>query len=230
MADQQQPLGFVALWLNKDSEYRAGAEEEQETSARIQQAFVNGRARGIEMFGRYGCRWSSESQYFTFWLCPNLDALQATMDDLERAGDFKFADSEHIIGMRMSDVEMTDEQSLSPAGRQVDCPLGFFAIWRRKDDYYRASPEEWESSDRAVRQVFNHARTLGVHMLGRYDCRWSTNWDYFTFWQVPSFQVLQSVISQLEQAPDFKFADSRHVIGILEPRFRFGTHLQITAD
>jgi hypothetical protein len=223
---QQQPLGFVALWLNKDSEYHAGAEEESETGAKIQQAFVNGRTRGIKMFGRYGCRWSSERQYFTFWLCPNLESLEATMDDLERAGDFKFADSEHIIGIGMHDVEMTDQDLSTPAGNQVDLPFGFFAIWRRKDDYYHASPEESQDSDRAVRKVFDQARALGVRMLGRYDCRWSTHWDYFTFWEVPSFEVLQTVMDRLEQAPDFKFAESRHVLGVLEPHFRFGTHLQ----
>src|SRR5581483_883492 len=119
MADPP-PLGFVALWLNKDSEYRAGPDEENETSANIQQAFVNGRARGIQMFGRYGCRWSSERQYFTFWLCPDLRALEATMDDLEKAGDFKFADSEHIIGMRLPDVEMTEEDSLVPHAGQEE--------------------------------------------------------------------------------------------------------------
>lgn len=230
MAAEQGPIGFFALWLNKDSEYHAGSEEEGETGAKIEQAFVNGLARGIKMFGRYGSRWSSDRQYFTFWTCPNFEALQATIEELEQAGDFKFADSEHIIGTRLADIEMTDADSLGMDDPGEGCPLAFFALWRLKATYYHATPEEWASSDRAVREVFTKARTLGVRMLGRYDCRWSSDWEYFAFWLVPSFEVLQEVMEDLDPVGDWMFADSRHVIGTLEPRFRFGTHLQAETD
>ncbi|HBY93136.1 MAG: hypothetical protein M5U01_35245 [Ardenticatenaceae bacterium] len=226
MNDSQQPVGFVALWHNKPSEYYAPPDEERETGARIEQAFANGRARGIRMFGRYDCRWSSAEQYFTFWLCPNLEALEATIDDLERAGDFKFADSEHIIGIRMDDPGMIDEAVLATV--ETEPHVGFFAIWRRKDSYYRANPETWTTLDRAVHDVFDIARARGVRMLGRYDCRWSTDWEYFTFWLVPDLERLEGIIDKLERAGDFFFADSRHVIGILDPHFRFATHRQIS--
>jgi hypothetical protein len=226
----QQPLGFFALWLNKDSEYHAGPEEERETGARIQQAFVNGQSRGIRMYGRYGSRWSGERQYFTFWTSPNFEALQATIDDLEKAGDFKFADSEHIIGSRLPDPDMTDDASLELNGPDEACPFGFFALWRQTGAYYHGTPEEWESSNRAVRDVFNRARGMGVRMFGRYDCRWSSAWDYFTFWLAPSFEVVQQIMEELDPAADWKFADSRHIFGILEPQFRFATHLQPASD
>ena len=226
MTDSSQPVGFFALWHSKRSEYHAGDREERETSVQIQRAFDNARARGIKIFGLYGSRWSSERQYFTFWMCPDFSALEITMDDLERAGDFKFADSEHVVGMRLHDPEMTDETYLDLDGGDVNLPLGFFALWRQTDAFYRAGREEWKESNRAVRSVFTAARAQGVRILGRYDCRWSTRWDYFTFWLLPNLETLERTMDQLEPAGDFKFADSRHIIGNLEPHFRFGRRLQ----
>ncbi len=220
------PIGFVALWHNKRSEYHAPPEEEAETGARIQQAFDNGLARGIRMYGRYGCRWSDREQYFTFWHCPNLEALEATMADLERAGDFKFAESEHLIGAPFDDPGMRDVQALETPEEWAACPYGFLAFWRLKDSYYRGPRAAWEQSDARIHDIFESARASGVRMLGRYHCRWSTEWDFFTFWQVPSLELLEEIMDSLEPAGDFMYADSRHVVGILEPHFRFARHLQ----
>lgn len=230
MEHRTQPVAFVALWQNKRSEYHATAQEEQETSARIEEAFVNARARGARMYGRYGCRWSTGWQYFTFWLCPSFEVLEQTIAELEAAGDFKFADSRHIIGFPMDDQDMIDAEYLREGGPDPERPIGFFAMWRRTDSYYHADPEAWERSDRAVREAFAYARSRGARMLGRYDCRWSNEWEYFTFWQVPSLEVLESTMERLEPAGDFWFADSYHVIGTLEPHFRFGTHLQVNPE
>jgi hypothetical protein len=231
MANEAGPIGFFALWHNKRSEYHAGRTEERETGEQIQQAFDAARKRGIKIFGLYGSRWSSERQYFTFWLCPTLTALELTLDNLERAGDFKFADSEHVIGVRLDDPEMTDKAYLDRLeGGDSDLPLGFFALWRQTDGYYRADPGDWQTSNRAVRAVFKEAQNQGVRMFGRYDCRWSSRWDYFTFWLVPSLETLEMTMERLEPAGDFKFADSRHIIGNLEPHFRFGRHLQAVSD
>lgn len=224
--DNTQPVGFFALWHNKPSEYHATPEEERETVARIQQAFKNARDRGVRMFGRYGCRWSAERQYFTFWICPDLVTLEATMDELEQAGDFKFADSEHIIGVLMSDAVMTDEKYVMRDTADPTLPLGFFAIWRQTDSFYHAGSGVWTASDQAVRGVFDQARKRGVCMLGRYDCRWSTQWEYFTFWLAPDLETMEAIMDELEAVGDFWFADSWHIIGNLEPRFRFGNHLQ----
>lgn len=227
MTDGLQPIAFVAIWENKASEYHASREEQEETSARIEEAFAAARARGARMFGRYGCRWSGKWQYFTFWLCPDFNVLERTIDDLEAAGDFKFADSEHIIGFPMSDADMVDERTLVEAGGDDERPLGFFAMWRRTPSYYGAGREAWEASDKAVRAAFKFARDNGVRMLGRYDCRWSTAWEYFTFWQVPSLEVLEATMERLEPAGDFMFAESRHIVGNLEPHFRFARELVI---
>ena len=230
MANQTPSIAFFANWKNKPSEYFAGPQEEEETSNKIEQAFANARSRGIRMYGRYGCRWSAHNQYFTFWLCPDFEALEQTMDELEAAGDFKFADSEHIIGVQVADDEMTDDDFLTKDGPDETRPLGFFALWRLTDTYHRSSAEIRGASNRKGRQAFNYAIGRGVRMLGRYGCGWSTRWQYFTFWQVPSLEVLDDVMLRLEQAGDFWFAESHHIIGNLEPYFRFATHLRISQE
>lgn len=226
MTDTSQPIGFFAHWHNKRSEYHADADEARETSARIKDAFTNAQVRGVRMYGLYDCRWSTAEQYFTFWLCPSMDVLEQAMDELERAGDFKFADSEHIIGVPMDDNDMLDEGPLAEGGPDEERPVGFFALWRQTDSYYNADPDDWAASDAAVREAFDYAREQGVHILGRYDCRWSSAWEYFTFWRVPNFRVLEVAMDRLQPAGDFWFAESRHIIGMLESDFRFARHIQ----
>jgi hypothetical protein len=227
MSEKGRPIGFFALWHNKRSEYDASADEGDRIQAAIGRAFRNGQARGIRMDGRYGCRWSAERQYFTFWTCPDLPALEATMDDLEKAGDFRFADSEHIIGMQLPDPEMTDGD---PPASELPAPIGFFALWRMTEAYWHATPDAWQMLDRRVRGVFEFAHGQGVHMAGRYDCRWSSAWDFFTFWQVPTVETLDAIMDRLEAAGDFWLADSRHIVGNLEPAFRFARHLRPESD
>ena len=215
MMETQKQVGFFALGLDKASVYHADPEERRETFARIYQTIDNTPSRGVRIFGRYACRWSCEWQRFTFWICPSFSELARAMDELERVGDFKFAHTEQIMGIRIPDEHLTDKDALERGGPDVALPLGFFAIWRRTGSFYSASLEDRMASRRAVWQAFADARAAGTQMLGLYDCRWSTKWDFFTFWLVPSFETLEATMDQLEHAGDFWFASSRHVIGSL---------------
>ncbi len=225
MADNVQQLAFAAIWNNKASEYRATQEEQNETSARIQRAFSNARERGIHIFGRYGCRWSTRRQYFTFWLCPSFNALEESIHELEAAGDFKFADSEHIIGVRASSKDVIDDLHLARDGTSTDQRFGFLAMWRRTNAYFHSSNKERELFERSLSQSFAVAHSKGLRILGEYDCRWSTAWEYFTFCQAPSMEVLDATMENLESVGRFPFFESRHIVGSVEPIFRFGKHL-----
>ena len=91
-------IGFFALWKNKNSEYKATSEEELETTIKISECFQFAKSKNILIHGLYLCRWSSEYQYFTFWEVPDLKDLNTVINKLEKAGDFKFAKSYHLIG------------------------------------------------------------------------------------------------------------------------------------
>jgi len=229
MMDNAEQLAFAAIWNNKASEYRATRKEQKESSARIERAFSNGRKRGIRMFGRYGCRWSTKRQYFTFWLCPSFNILEESIDELEAAGDFKFADSEHIIGVRTNDGDIINDDRLAKETSDEDRPIGFLALRRRSNAYHHSSKDEQEAFERSLGQALAAARSRGVRMIGEYDCRWSTEWEHFTFWQAPSLEVMELTTDSLESVAGFLFFESRHMIGEVEPVFRFGKHLAAEA-
>jgi hypothetical protein len=222
MVANAMPIGFVALWKNKRSEYHAGPEEEGFTSRAITQAFERGRARGIQMFDRYGCRWSSAYQYFTFWRCPDLPVLEATMHDLERAGDFKFADSNHFIGT-LSDGSYTAIRAVAEEGHS---PARYAAVvlWRYTCASHSARSGDRARMDEAVTDISTESR---LQSLGTYDCRWSTGWNGWTIWLSPSFEAMECTVARLEEKGTFGAIDCRFFIGNLEPAFRFGTHLQV---
>jgi hypothetical protein len=214
------PIGFLALWRNKRSEYHASPREEFETTRRIQSAFDAAQASGIRAFGRFGCRWSSEWQYFTFWRSPSVGAVERTMDLLEAAGDFMFADSEHVLGVRVVEQDLPEAPP-----RDKKRPFGFAALWRLTDAG-RRHPVEFDRADHLIRDIFASGREAGIEMLGHFDCRWSSRWDAMTFWRSPTAEAVESMMGRLEEAGDFWFAESMHLLGTSEPSFRFGRHRQ----
>ncbi len=114
------PFGFVALWKNNPREFIASPHDEWGTTDDIQAAFAKGRSQGNRTYGLYFCRWSSPWQYLTFWVSPSMDAVFDTIADLERAGDFKFADSWHIFGRFMDEPGALSEDAWDMIPEPVD--------------------------------------------------------------------------------------------------------------
>ncbi len=224
--DYRHPIGFIALWDSKRSEYHADQAEEITTSRNIQRAFNLARENGVKIFGHYYCRWTTDQKTFTFWHCPSIETLDAAMDWLEKAGDFKFALSEHRLGAMLSTTAQTDPDFFALENGCSDLPYAFIAFWKWKDSYYRASPAELQAYEEAVNLAFAKAEKKGIRMLGKYDCSFDSPWHYFTFWLSPSFEAIEESMDLLEAAGDFKFAESRHMIGVLEKGNRFGRKLQ----
>jgi hypothetical protein len=213
----QLSIGFFAAWHNKESEFRAGPEEERETGARIHAAFTHGQSLGIRMLGMYGCRWSSDQQYFTFWLCPNLEALEATIDRLESAGDFKFADSLHLIGRLLPGA--TENPPLPVP------PLAAVTFWSPRP----ASSSPAQISE-AVHQSAQVARqqyaARGVWSPGLFESHWSSGWAFFSLWTAHDLATFESLLDDLEADAVRARVELGHTIGQHAPQFRFGTRLQ----
>ena len=218
-------IGFVALWNSTPCEYHASEADEWGTTERIQAAFARGTSRGIRTYGLYNCRWSSPWHYLTFWVSPDLTAVIDTIADLERAGDFKFADSEHLVGY-LSEAR----GSMTPGSwDEIPWPIGgeaaaglFFA---------------WCAGKRATRAPAADPGTLlaplisssGLRILGEFDCRFSTGWDGFTFWIAPQVETLEHALAALEREGAFVGADTQAVTGSQERYYRFGNHLQMSS-
>ncbi len=219
-------VGFVALWKNNQREYAASAADEWGTTDRIQAAFANGRARGNRTYGLYFCRWSGPWQYFTFWVSPSMVAVFDTIADLEQAGDFKFADSEHLVGRFVEDDDYLtagawDVIPEAPEGQPA--PLGVF-IAERRVGTSGSSPRNEPA--RSTRELPALAAWLGIRMHGAFDCRFSTGWDRFTFWTAPHLAAVSEALARMERTGGTGHSDFHIVTGRLDHYFRFGTHLQ----
>ncbi len=219
-------VGFVALWKNNQREYVASATDEWGTTDRIQAAFANGRARGNRTYGLYFCRWSSPWQYFTFWVSPSMGAVFDTIADLEQAGDFKFADSEHIFGRFVEDDDYLTEGAWNVVPELVEgtsAPLGVFLAERGSGSGGSRRSNGWKESKRDLPLL---AGELGIRMYGAFDCRFSSGWERFSFWTAPDFAAVSETLAWMERAAGPGASDLRVVTGRLDRYFRFGSHLQ----
>lgn len=211
------PLGFVALWRETNCEYHASKADEWETTERIQAAFANGHERGIQGFGLYHCRWSSEWRYLTFWVCPDLASLYDTIADLERAGDFKFADSAHYVGSLVEDASHLSPGAwdLIPEAKEDEpAPLGVFLAWRLS------------ARARANGISLNPPVVKGLRTLGQYDCGFGSEWDRFAFWIAPDLRTAEDALHAMQWSNPVGEIEAQIVIGSLERYYRFGSHLQ----
>lgn len=222
--------GFVALWNNNSREYVATRADEWGTTAAIQAAFANGRERGIRTYGLYFCRWSSAWQYLTFWVSPNAAAIFDTIADLERAGDFKFADSLHRVGAFVDDATYLTPGAWDVVPEPVEDeppPLGTVLIERRPTPL---SPDRARRVQRVRRELPALAADLGIRMYGAFDGRFGGDWDRFTFWTAPDLAAVERALAWLERTLGPDAPDVHCVTGRLDRNFRFGNHLQTELD
>ena len=219
-------VGFVALWKNNQREYTASPSDEWGTTEDIQAAFGKGRARGNRTYGLYYCRWSSPWQYLTFWVSPNMAAVFDTIADLERAGDFKFADSKHVFGRFIDEPNYLTHGAWDVIPEPHDDkppPYGLF-LMERESGSGRASESRRRQDTPSDLPVA--AAEFGVRMFGLFDCRFSTGWDHFTFWTAPNPTALNGYLAWLEESNYLRGLTTYAVTGRLDRYFRFGNHLQ----
>ncbi len=211
-------VGFVALWKNNQREYSASPRDEWGTTDAIQAAFALGRERGNRTYGLYACRWSSAWQYLTFWVSPSMEAVFDTIADLERAGDFKFADSLHIVGRYLPETNDLTESAWDFVPETVDGdppPLGMILLerdtgtWRNRREGPRRPPA-----------------IPGVRLYGAFDCRFGTAWDRFVLATADDAEALAAFLDWRERTHAGTAVETQAVTGQLTAYFRFGKHLQ----
>lgn len=88
--------------------------------------------------------------------------------------------------------------------------MGFVAFWKATDS--------WFCADEAVKQEFmvklqainEEARAKGVQTFGNFDCSWSCEWRYFTFWLCPNLEVLEETMKKLADIGDINLFNKQH--------------------
>lgn len=99
-----------------------------------------------------------------------------------------------------------------------DRPLGFFAVWKATDTWFQAGEDAKKKFMNQIEQIFAEARKKGIKMHGVYDCSWSSEWRYFTFWECPNLEVLEETMRKLAEIGDINmYNEQRHFVGRLIP-------------
>lgn len=93
-------------------------------------------------------------------------------------------------------------------------PLGFIAFWKATDTWFQTKEEEKEQFLKVVGEIFKEAKSQGVQMYGIYDCSWSSEWRYFTFWECPNLEILEETMRKLAGIGDINmYNEQRHFVG-----------------
>lgn len=87
---------------------------------------------------------------------------------------------------------------------------GFVAFWKATDSWFCADQKTKDRFMEALREIMEEARSKGIRMLGTYDCSWSSQWRYFTFWQCPDIEVLQATMKRLADIGDINHFNIQH--------------------
>ena len=88
--------------------------------------------------------------------------------------------------------------------------LGFVAFWKATDSWFSASIEDKAVFMEKLDKIFEKARKQGVVMHGPYDCSWSCEWRYFSFWQCPTLSILEETMAELVEMGDINLYNAQH--------------------
>ena len=95
-----------------------------------------------------------------------------------------------------------------------DNQIGFVAFWKATDLWFTEQEKNKKLFMKQLEDVFAKAKQNGVVMHGVYDCSWSSEWRYFTFWQCPDLDTLEEICQALVAIGDInKYNVQRHFVG-----------------
>ena len=89
-------------------------------------------------------------------------------------------------------------------------PLGFVAFWKATDSWFHADEATKQDFMEKLQAINEEARAKGVQMFGNYDCSWSCEWRYFTFWICPNLEVLEETMRKLVEIGDINLFNIQH--------------------
>ena len=91
-----------------------------------------------------------------------------------------------------------------------EMPLGFIAFWKHTDTWYAESEAKKAEFQKELEGIFEEYKDKGIKMYGEFDCCWSSEWRYFTFWEVPNLELLEELMAKLAEIGDINMYHSQH--------------------
>ena len=89
-------------------------------------------------------------------------------------------------------------------------PRGFVAFWKATDRWFCADDQTKQMFMEKLRSVMDEARAKGVQTFGNFDCSWSCEWRYFTFWLCPNIELLEETMRKLTEIGDINLFNVQH--------------------
>lgn len=87
---------------------------------------------------------------------------------------------------------------------------GFVAFWKATDSWFEADEDTRRHFMIQIQEVMDEARQKGIQTFGNYDCCWSSEWRYFTFWLCPDIELLEKTMKQLVEIGDINHFNIQH--------------------
>ncbi|KRB30933.1 hypothetical protein ASD99_21185 [Mesorhizobium sp. Root695] len=141
---------------------------------------------------------------------PSLAAALRGTVRLEQAGWDRLFTTEWLLGPREFAV-------VAGIGASSDRPWGFLALWEWNDAWSAASPDERRDYDAECDVAFRGDLGFNINIAGRHRLDWAHGWHHLGIWEAASPEIIDAAISGHEQASDFMFTTSRHIIGRVTP-------------
>jgi len=141
---------------------------------------------------------------------PTLSAALTGTVRLEQAGWARLFTTEWLIGPR-------EFATVNGSGPDIERGWGFMAFWEWNDAWCEASAEQRQEYDAECDVAFKGDLALNINIAGRHRLDWAHNWHHLGIWEIAAPEVADQAITGHENAADFMFTTSRHVIGRLRP-------------
>lgn len=94
--------------------------------------------------------------------------------------------------------------------------LGFVAFWKATDAWFNVDKKVKEEFMLKLKEVMEEAKSKGIKTFGNFDCSWSSQWRYFTFWTCPNIELLEETMKKLVDIGDINlFNEQHHYVGRL---------------
>ncbi len=95
---------------------------------------------------------------------------------------------------------------------------GFIALWKHADPWYAMGSEDRKKFIDKVNEINREAQEKGVWMSDVYDCSWSSEYRFFSFWESPTIEIIQETLEKLVACGDVNYYNiQRHFIGRAVP-------------
>lgn len=89
-------------------------------------------------------------------------------------------------------------------------PFGFVAFWKATDSWFSADEQTKKEFMESINAIMEEAHSKGIQTFGNFDCSWSCEWRYFTFWLCPNLEVLEETMAKLVEIGDINLFNIQH--------------------